>query len=36
MQKTIHIGCDHAAVDLKNAVIRQLEDAGCTVEPFVY
>ena len=30
MQKTIHIGCDHAAVDLKNAIIRQLEDRGLT------
>ena len=30
MQKTIHIGCDHAAVDLKNAVIRQLEERGLT------
>ena len=31
MAQNIHIGCDHAALDLKNIIIRQLEDRGLTV-----
>lgn len=31
MAQNIHIGCDHAALDLKNIIIRQLEERGLTV-----
>ena len=31
MVQNIHIGCDHAALDLKNIIIRQLEERGLTV-----
>lgn len=31
MAQNIHIGCDHAALDLKNIIIRQLEKRGLTV-----
>ena len=31
MALNIHIGCDHAALDLKNIIIRQLEERGLTV-----
>lgn len=31
MAQNIHIGCDHAALDLKNIIIRQLEELGLTV-----
>lgn len=31
MAQNIHIGCDHAALDLKNIIIRQLEECGLTV-----
>lgn len=31
MTQNIHIGCDHAALDLKNIIIRQLEERGLTV-----
>ena len=31
MDQNIHIGCDHAALDLKNIIIRQLEERGLTV-----
>ena len=31
MAQNIHIGCDNAALDLKNIIIRQLEERGLTV-----
>lgn len=31
MAQNIHIGCDHAALDLKNIISRQLEERGLTV-----
>ena len=31
MAQNIHIGCDHAALDLKNIIIRQLEERGMNV-----
>ena len=31
MAQNIHIGCDHAALELKNVIIRQLEERGLTV-----
>ena len=31
MAQNIHIGCDHAALDLKNIIIRQLGERGLTV-----
>ena len=31
MAQNIHIGCYHAALDLKNIIIRQLEERGLTV-----
>ena len=31
MAQNIHIGCDHAALELKNIIIRQLEERGLTV-----
>ena len=31
MAQNIHIGCDHAALDRKNIIIRQLEERGLTV-----
>ena len=31
MAQNIHIGCDHAALALKNIIIRQLEERGLTV-----
>ena len=31
MAQNIHIGCDHAALDLKNIIIRRLEERGLTV-----
>lgn len=31
MAQNIHIGCDHGALDLKNIIIRQLEERGLTV-----
>ena len=31
MAQNIHIGCDHAALNLKNIIIRQLEERGLTV-----
>lgn len=31
MAQNIHIGCDHAALDLKNIIILQLEERGLTV-----
>lgn len=30
-QRTVHVGCDHAAVDLKKVLARELEELGCTV-----
>ncbi len=29
--RTIHIGCDHAAVELKNLIAERLRGRGCTV-----
>ena len=31
MAQNIHIGCDHAGLDLKNIIICQLEERGLTV-----